>query len=120
MNADYKNKLLTSWEDVYKKGQLSFWILLSLKEKPRYVDEIKAFIETVTKGTFTCEEQSLYRALRKYYDIEMVDYTTKEGNKGPERKYYFLTDIGKDVLQQFIKRNITIFLDPSIKNLISK
>ena len=44
-----KNKLeitlLKAWEETYKKGQLSFWIFLALKESPKYVTEIKCFIE---------------------------------------------------------------------------
>ena len=76
MNNDtiYKTKLLTNWEETYKKGQLTFWILLTLKDKPIYVSEIKDFIKSITNGTISCEDQSVYRALRKYYDLEIVDY----------------------------------------------
>lgn len=120
MHDDYQLKLLTNWEDVYKKGQLTFWMLLSLKEGKKYVDEIKQFIEENTNGAFTCEEMSLYRSLRKFYDLEMVDYENGEGNKGPERKYYFLTKLGKDLLEEFIERNIKLFYKEGIKKLINK
>ena len=70
----YKQELLKAWEDVYKKGQLTLWLFLALKEKPKYVTEIKDFIESYSNNSITCEEQSLYRALRKYYDLEMVDF----------------------------------------------
>src|SRR5437667_11987969 len=120
MDNQYKEKLLNSWEEVYKKGQLTFWILLSLKEQARYVEEIKDFIENATASAFTCEEQSLYRSLRKFYDIEMVEFMSKEGNKGPKRKYYHLTPLGKEVLKEFIKRNIKIFYTSNLKNLIDK
>jgi DNA-binding PadR family transcriptional regulator len=121
MNSkDYTHKLLTAWEDIYKKGQLTLWILLALKERPRYVDEIKECIETYTEGSFTCEEMSLYRSLRKFYDLEMVEYEHKEGNKGPDRKYYFLTPLGKELLKEFITRNIKLFYKEEIKKLISK
>jgi DNA-binding PadR family transcriptional regulator len=115
---NYKYKLLSAWEDVYKKGQLTLWILLALKTKPRYVEEIKEFIETKTNKTFTCEEQSLYRSLRKFYDLEMVDFENQTGNKGPERKYYFLTPLGKEILKEFIERNIALFYKEEIKKLI--
>ncbi len=114
----YKQKLLTAWEDVYKRGQLTLWILLSLKTKSRYVEEIKDFIEKSTNKTFTCEEQSLYRSLRKFYDLEMVDFENQTGNKGPERKYYFLTPLGKEILKEFIERNIALFYKEELKKLI--
>jgi PadR family transcriptional regulator, regulatory protein PadR len=118
MDTQYKDKLLKAWEEVYKKGQLTFWILLSLKENPKYMDEIKNFIEKESESTFTCEEQSLYRALRKLYDVEIVEYKMGEGNKGPQRKYYTLTNLGRELLQEFIKRNIAILYKDSIKNLL--
>jgi hypothetical protein len=34
--------LLTKWEESYKKGLLSFWILLLLYERPSYPYEMSA------------------------------------------------------------------------------
>lgn len=118
-NSVYKQKLLKAWEETYKKGQLSLWLFLSLKEKPKYVSEVKEFIETNSKHTITCEEQSLYRTLRKYYELEIVNYDLGKGNKGPERKYYFLTPLGHEILDEFLKRNIRLFFDNvDLKKLI--
>ena len=121
MNNDknYKAELLTSWEETYKKGQLTFWILLALRNKPLYVSEIKDFIESVTNGTISCEEQSIYRSLRKHYDFEIVDYELRQGQKGPDRKYYFLSMIGKELLQEFIERNISILYNKTLTDLIN-
>jgi DNA-binding PadR family transcriptional regulator len=116
----YQRDLLEAWEETYKKGQLSFWLFLSLKEGEKYMDEIRAFITDNTKGTLTCEEQSLYRTLRKYRELGMIDFRTGPGAGGPERKYYFLTLLGKDLLRQFIKRNIKLFYEPQIQSLILK
>ncbi|SZD74185.1 Uncharacterised protein [Candidatus Ornithobacterium hominis] len=70
MKNDKKlNELLLSWENTYKKGQLTLWIFMALQESKKYVDEIKNFIEKKSDGTISCEEQSLYRALRKYEHI---------------------------------------------------
>jgi DNA-binding PadR family transcriptional regulator len=49
-----------------------------------------------------------------------VEYEHKEGNKGPDRKYYFLTPLGKELLKEFITRNIKLFYKEEIKKLISK
>ena len=65
-DVDYRNELLTTWEDTYKKGQLTLWIFLALKDGPKYVNDIRDFILEFSEGTISCEEQSLYRALRKF------------------------------------------------------
>jgi PadR family transcriptional regulator, regulatory protein PadR len=113
------SELLSAWEETYKKGQLTLWIFLSLKDGKKYVDEIKAFVEEQSNQTMTCESQSLYRNLRKYQHIGVVNFKTGEGNKGPERKYYFLTDLGLELLNSFIERNINLFFNNRIKNLIN-
>ena len=114
------SELLSAWEDTYKKGQLTLWIFLSLKDGNKYVDEIKSFVEEQSNQTMTCESQSLYRNLRKYQHIGVVDFETGEGNKGPERKYYFLTDLGKELLNQFVSRNINLFFNQKIKCLLNQ
>lgn len=110
--------LLNAWEETYKKGQLTFWVFLSLKNGSKYVEEIKEFVMVKSKGFINCEEQSLYRALRKYEQIEVVAFELKKGNKGPDRKYYYLTNLGLELFLLFVKRNIEIFYeDEIIKNL---
>ena len=113
-------ELLSAWEETYKKGQLTLWIFLSLKDGEKYVDEIKSFVEEESNHTMTCESQSLYRNLRKYQHLDVVDFKTGEGYKGPERKYYYLTELGVDLLNSFIDRNIHLFFNDRIKNLINK
>lgn len=113
------SELLSAWEETYKKGQLTLWIFLSLKDGKKYVDEIKSFVEHESNYTMTCESQSLYRNLRKYQHIGVVDFETGEGNKGPERKYYFLTELGVELLNSFMDRNIKLFFNKRIKNLIN-
>lgn len=113
-----RNELLLSWENTYKKGQLTLWIFMALQERKKYVDEIKAFIEKESNGTISCEEQSLYRALRKYEHIGVLKHELKQGNKGPDRKYYYLTAMGQELFIQFVNRNIKIFYSPEIKNIL--
>lgn len=112
--------LLSSWEETYKKGQLTLWIFLALKDGEKYVDEIKEFISEKSKETISCEEQSLYRNLRKYQHIDVVAFKRKKGNKGPDRKYYYLTDLGNELLKKFIDRNIQLFFSSEINNLLEK
>ena len=111
-------ELLSAWEETYKKGQLTLWIFLSLKEGPKYVSGLQESIERFSKGTIHAEEQSLYRTLRKFYHLKMVDFSSAKGHKGPDRKYYHLTPLGKSLLQSFVERNIQLFFEEPLKELL--
>ncbi len=112
-------ELLSSWEETYKKGQLTLWTFLALQEDKMCVDEIRDFVIRKSNGTISWEEQSLYRALRKYEQINVLSYEMRKGNKGPYRKYYFLTDLGQELYLKFIKRNIKLFYSEEIKKLLN-
>ena len=49
-NNSMINELLNAWEETYKKGQLTFWVFLSLKESNKCVEEIKEFVEKMSEG----------------------------------------------------------------------
>ena len=87
-------------------------------ERPSSV--IKEFVEKMSDGSMSCEEQSLYRNLRKFQHLEIVGYDSKRVSKGPDRKYYYLTDIGMELFKRFVERNILIFTKESINNLLNK
>ncbi|MBR4403194.1 MAG: PadR family transcriptional regulator [Flavobacteriales bacterium] len=114
------DELLNAWEETYKKGQLTFWVFLALKESSKCVEEIKEFVEKTSDGAMCCEEQSLYRNLRKFQHLDIVSYDSKRVSKGPDRKYYYLTDMGKELFRRFVERNIMIFTKESINNLLIK
>jgi len=117
----YEATLLEGWEEVYKKGQLTVWIMLSLKDGAKYMPEIKEFIEIATNGTLTADDKSMYRALRRYHDADLVTYQTEPGRGGPDRKLYSLTDTGEVVLARFVERNIvSVLYKPQIKALIER
>ena len=118
---DYENKLLEGWEDVFKKGQLTLWIMLALKDGPKHMSEIKQFIYQATNGTLSADDQSMYRALRRYYDTELVDFKQEPGKGGPDLKIYSLSEVGAKVLDNFTKRNILdVFFKQDIKILIER
>lgn len=118
-NQQLHEELLSAWEETYKKGQLTLWIFLSLKEGPKYVSELQGSIEKFSRGTIRAEEQSLYRTLRKFYHLKMVDFSVGKGHKGPERKYYQLTPLGQSLLKSFIDRNIMLFFEEPMKELLT-
>jgi len=112
-------ELLNAWEETYKKGQLTLWVFLALKEERKCVEEIKEFVERMSEGAMSCEEQSLYRNLRKFQHLEIVTYESKKVSKGPDRKYYYLTETGEELFKRFVERNILIFTKESIINLLN-
>jgi PadR family transcriptional regulator, regulatory protein PadR len=117
MTNDILEELLLAWEETYKKGQLTLWILLSLKDGDKYADDIIHFISESSNATMKCEEQSLYRILRKFEHLGMVSTYSGKGNKGPDRKYHQLTPMGKELLKKFIDRNIKLLNHESITKL---
>lgn len=60
-----EKELLESWEEIYKCGHLTFWVLLSLWRQPLEYADIVDNIDTLSMGTCQVTEQSLYRALRR-------------------------------------------------------
>ena len=95
--------------------------MLALKDGPKHMAQIKQFIRETTGEALTADDKSMYRALRRYYDAEMVDYRAIPGDRGPDRKLYELTAVGGHVLNAFVNRNImNVFYTPAIKKLLER
>lgn len=118
-DEEYEETLLANWEEVYKRGQLTLWVLLALAEGAKNMAETRAWLQRMTNGTITAEERSLYRVLQRFHTAELVDLSTRPGAKGPDQKLYSLSDIGSRVLATFIERNITLFLRPDIQAILA-
>ncbi len=112
------DELLKNWEEVYKKGLLTFWLLLFLHERPAYAYEASSAIGELSQGTISADENSMYRALNRFESIGIVKSTLQQSNLGPSRKYYSLTETGVSMLSKFIQRNILIFETPPIADRI--
>src|SRR3712207_1019793 len=80
-----------------RKGILEFSVLLSIAKSELYATDIlnklKGFDLLVVEGT-------LYPILSRLKEAGLVSYTWVESKEGPPRKYYRLTDKGKEVLGQ--------------------
>lgn len=112
--------LLEGWEEVYKKGQLTLWVLLAVRDVPRHMREIKEFIATATHNTFSVDDNSMYRALKRYEKARLLTFALAPGDGGPVRKVYRLTDLGLALLNQFVERNITqVYYDKNVKALMN-
>ncbi len=114
-----EDTLLQKWEESYKKGLLSFWILLLLHERDSYPFEMRPLIEEISQGTMTADDNSIYRALSRFQEVGLVSSETQASTQGPSRRYYRLTDKGFKLLKQFITRNILVFEKDAVASRIA-
>ena len=108
------DELLKKWEEAYKKGLLSFWLLLLLYERPAYAYELGAAVSEVSQDTVTADEKSIYRALIRFQSLGLVQSELQLSKIGPQRRYYRLTERGTTLLTEFTRRNILVFETPSV------
>lgn len=114
MDEEILFNLLDQWESVYKKGLLTFWLLLLLHERPMYVFEMGQELVEISQGTITADEKSLYRALRRFEAMGLVESTWRPSEVGPRRRYYHLTELGNELLRRFALRNLLVFQEPAV------
>jgi PadR family transcriptional regulator PadR len=82
----------------FKKGVLELCVLAILDKKDCYgyemVDEISKNI-SISEGT-------IYPLLRRLKKEGLLDSYLKESQEGPSRKYYKLTDMGKEKKEKLV------------------
>ena len=78
-----------------RKGMLEYCILLLLKEKPLYTSDI---INELEKVNLIVVEGTLYPLLSRLRKEGILDYEWQESTSGPPRKYYMLTEAGRQQL----------------------
>ncbi len=120
MESDRVDALLAQWEGAYKKGLLTFWLLLLLAQRKAYPYEMKAAIQVLSQDSIRAEENSIYRALRRLAQSGIVDSELRPSETGPDRRYFFITDVGRELLERFTQRNIQIFQHPDVAALIQQ
>ena len=79
-----------------KKGTLELCVLAALSQSDRYGYELVEIISRhidITEGT-------IYPLLRRCLNDGLFDSYLKESDQGPPRKYYRLTERGKDVYKE--------------------
>jgi len=114
------DELLAQWEETYKKGLLSFWLLLLLAQRRAYPYEINKAIRELSQNTISADDNSIYRALNRLSLSGVVDSQVQLSETGPNRRYFFLTEMGHELLTRFIARNIQVFQQPVVVNLIQQ
>src|SRR5690554_1844303 len=80
-----------------RKGVLEYCILSILENEEAYPSEI---IEKLKEGKLIVVEGTLYPLLTRLKNADLLQYRWEESKSGPPRKYYSLTQEGKDFLKE--------------------
>jgi len=80
-----------------KKGVLELCILSILSKKDCYTSEI---ITELKNSKLIVVEGTLYPLLTRQKNAGLLSYRWEESTQGPPRKYYALTEAGKEFLNE--------------------
>jgi PadR family transcriptional regulator PadR len=90
-----------------RKGILEYCILSIVAEKDVYASDI---IERMKEAHLIVVEGTLYPLMTRLKNDGLLSYRWEESKSGPPRKYYTLTESGKEFLES---------LDESWKELVN-
>ena len=80
-----------------RKGILEYCILAILNKREAYPSEI---LEEMKDAKLIVVEGTLYPLLTRLKNAELLSYRWEESQSGPPRKYFTITDLGKNFLKQ--------------------
>ena len=78
-----------------RKGLLEFCVLSIIDKVEMYPSDI---IKKLKDAKMIVVEGTLYPLLNRLLRSELVSYNWKESKSGPPRKYYLITDSGREFL----------------------
>ena len=82
-----------------RKGVLEYCVLRLIAKEPTYGYDLVMQLKRV--GFADISESTLYPLLLRLEQQEKVTVERKPSPKGPSRKYYFITESGKEALLNF-------------------
>ena len=80
----------------FKKGVLELIVLLSVNKKDMYGYELVLEVSKVV----SVNEGTIYPLLKRLTNEKYFDTYLVESNEGPSRKYYKITNLGKERLKE--------------------
>jgi len=90
-----EQSLLSQTETQMRKGMLMYCVLLLCKDGKVYSSEI---IRELRAAELIVVEGTLYPLLNRLARDRLLAYEWQESEQGPPRKYYWLTDAGRQLL----------------------
>jgi PadR family transcriptional regulator PadR len=98
MNESSNESVLTQQaETQMRKGMLVYCVLLLCMDGKIYSSEIIKFLR---EAELIVVEGTLYPLLNRLAKDGLLSYEWQESEQGPPRKYYWLTDQGKQMLEE--------------------
>lgn len=97
-----------------RKGVLELCVLSVISDKEVYTSNI---LEALKKAELLVVEGTVYPLLTRLKNDGLLSYRWEESTSGPPRKYYNLTDAGREVLDS-LKSN-WMQLSDSVNSLIN-
>lgn len=97
-----------------RKGVLELCILSVISDKEAYTSNI---LKALKNAELLVVEGTVYPLLTRLKNDGLLSYRWEESTSGPPRKYYSLTEIGKDVMES-LKSN-WLQLSNSVNSLIN-
>lgn len=101
--------------ELYAKGQLSYLILTCMLERDFYGLDIISEISNRSNGRINLKKPSVYSNLTRMEKQGYISSYLKNSDFGPNRKYYSLTEKGRNFYSElksyFDNNNIDVFRD---------
>jgi len=97
INNKGKEMKLENTKAQMRKGVLEYCILLVLDGKPLYASDI---IQALKEAKMIVVEGTLYPLLTRLKNSGLLAYRWEESTQGPPRKYYELTENGRNFLNE--------------------
>ncbi len=99
-----------------RKGVLEMCILATIAEQRAYPSDI---IKKLEASNLLVVQGTLYPLLTRLKNAGILHYTWEESTSGPPRKYYHLTEEGKQFLNDLLTswNQLVHSVNESIKNL---
>jgi PadR family transcriptional regulator PadR len=102
-----------------RKGVLELCILSILSNQEAYPSDI---IERLKQGELIVVEGTLYPMLSRLKNAGLLSYSWRESPAGPPRKYFQITDIGRDFLSELHRSwgDLVVAVHRTTENSITK
>ena len=97
---DITKKDIENTKAQMRKGFLEYCILLVIAQGKIYANKI---IRELKKADLIVVEGTIYPLLTRLKNSGLLKYTWEESKSGPPRKYYILTDRGKETIEKLTK-----------------
>jgi DNA-binding PadR family transcriptional regulator len=94
-------------EDIRRLIPLSpavFYIMLALSPGPKHGYAIMQETTTLSDGGFQMGPATLYSTIQRLVTLDLINETTGDSSEDSRRRYYKLTPIGRQLLENEVQR----------------